>query len=394
MDYSFNTDIAALCGVEEAVIVHNLYYWILKNSAKERHIYDGKVWTYNTIKAFNKLFSFWTERKIRTLLLSLKKQGAIIIGNYNKTAMDRTQWYTLSDEIMAIYENDKCIYPKREMGNSDGEDNSSYLDEFYEQLEAFLVKIHEKIDFLAQETTTQEDTDHLDKDIQEKDGILDKNANNLAVKTPETELNNVENPPIYINSQMHLPKSVNAITKNGKCNYTNSQKHVTDLSNASNINTNTKLTNKSINQSKTNNIINLNACITPLSPQSSKMADRLTDNWHENAQITPIISEKAQWYVNWLNDNITQSIDILGAANIGSRFITIVEEISHKQSIMINSYPVAAELILESFVNFFQDEKLRALIDAYEVIDDKVAAGSVKNKLNYTISTLYNAARL
>lgn len=115
MDYSFNAEIAKVYGVDAAVVVHNLYWWIFKNIANEKHIYDGKAWTYNTMKAFSDLFPFWTEKQIRTVLLRLKNQGALLVGNYNKTLMDRTQWYSLSDEIMSIYQTGKCILPNGQM---------------------------------------------------------------------------------------------------------------------------------------------------------------------------------------------------------------------------------------------------------------------------------------
>ena len=51
MDYSFNGDIAAKYGVDEAVFIHNLYWWIRKNQANGRHYKDGKTWTYNSIAA-------------------------------------------------------------------------------------------------------------------------------------------------------------------------------------------------------------------------------------------------------------------------------------------------------------------------------------------------------
>ena len=60
MDYSFNAEIAQIYGVDEAVFIHNLYWWIAKNEANGRHYYDGRTWTYNTMKAFSTLFPFWS----------------------------------------------------------------------------------------------------------------------------------------------------------------------------------------------------------------------------------------------------------------------------------------------------------------------------------------------
>ena len=42
MDYSFNAKVAVKYGVEEAVLIHNLYWWISKNKANNKHFYDGR----------------------------------------------------------------------------------------------------------------------------------------------------------------------------------------------------------------------------------------------------------------------------------------------------------------------------------------------------------------
>ena len=61
MDYSFNGEIARIYGVDEAVFIHNLYWWIAKNEANGRHYHDGRSWTYNSMRALSELFPFWTE---------------------------------------------------------------------------------------------------------------------------------------------------------------------------------------------------------------------------------------------------------------------------------------------------------------------------------------------
>ena len=99
MDYSFNAEIAAVYGVEEAVFLHNLYWWIAKNEANGRHYYDGRNWTYNSMEAFAKLFPFWTSKQVRRIIKKLEAAGAIYIGNYNQKGFDRTQWYAISDVV-------------------------------------------------------------------------------------------------------------------------------------------------------------------------------------------------------------------------------------------------------------------------------------------------------
>ena len=105
MNHSFNIDIAKCVGVDAAIIIENLYYWIEKNKANNKHFYDGYYWTYNSIKAFNDLFPYWNNGQITRILKKLETENFIITGNYNKLAYDRTKWYSLTKNVYCIYRN-------------------------------------------------------------------------------------------------------------------------------------------------------------------------------------------------------------------------------------------------------------------------------------------------
>lgn len=100
MTYQFDTDIAAIYGVDEAIIIANLEHWIRHNIANDKHYHNGRYWTYNSIDAFTKLFPFWTARQIRRILQSLIDQNVLMTGNYNSSARDRTMWYAFTDEFI------------------------------------------------------------------------------------------------------------------------------------------------------------------------------------------------------------------------------------------------------------------------------------------------------
>ena len=97
-------------GVDEAVFIHNLYWWIAKNEANGRHYYDGRSWTYNSMEAFSKLFPFWSRDQIKRMVKKLKENGAIHIGNYNQKGFDNTNWYALSEEVLEVYRGAKSPY--------------------------------------------------------------------------------------------------------------------------------------------------------------------------------------------------------------------------------------------------------------------------------------------
>lgn len=104
MDYHFNIEFATKYGVNEAIFCHNLYFWIKQNHANNKHIYDGNVWTYNTMEAYAKLFPFWTVKQVRTVIDNCKKKGLIVKGEYNKKGYDKTSWYALTELSYITYD--------------------------------------------------------------------------------------------------------------------------------------------------------------------------------------------------------------------------------------------------------------------------------------------------
>lgn len=97
--YHFDGDVCAQVGFPAAVLLYNIQHWLNKNEANEKHFYDGRYWTYNSMSAFAKLYPFLTERQVRTGLQNLEDAGYIVTGNYNKDTRDRTKWYALGDRL-------------------------------------------------------------------------------------------------------------------------------------------------------------------------------------------------------------------------------------------------------------------------------------------------------
>jgi hypothetical protein len=115
MEHHFNIEDAKKYGITEAVILHNIRFWIMKNKANNTHFHDGEYWTYNSVAAFTELFPYLTKDQIRRALESLEDAGAIKTGNYNQSPYDRTKWYCivpqidLAKEDLPFGENHKCI---------------------------------------------------------------------------------------------------------------------------------------------------------------------------------------------------------------------------------------------------------------------------------------------
>lgn len=115
INYCFNCEYAKRFGVDEAIMLENLIFWIKKNKANGKHFHDGRYWTYNSIKAFEELFPFWSKRQIERILKSLEKQNILYTGNYNKSHYDRTKWYAINEEAISFSPNEEM--EKHETGN-------------------------------------------------------------------------------------------------------------------------------------------------------------------------------------------------------------------------------------------------------------------------------------
>lgn len=98
MNHSFNVDVAIECGIEEAIILENIFYWTEKNRANNENFHDGRYWTYNSMEAFAELFPYMNRRKIRYAIDQLRDKGFIMTANFNKRSMDKTLWYALTNK--------------------------------------------------------------------------------------------------------------------------------------------------------------------------------------------------------------------------------------------------------------------------------------------------------
>ena len=75
-------------------------------------------WTYNSKKAFEKIFGYLNERQIDYALKKLIDDEVIITGNYNAVAYDRTLWYTITKKGYSILQNCEMDTTKLLNGNN------------------------------------------------------------------------------------------------------------------------------------------------------------------------------------------------------------------------------------------------------------------------------------
>ena len=97
MYHYFDIDIAKKYGINEAILLNNIAFWVYKNRANEHNNYEGRYWTFNSVKAFTELFPYMSNSTIRRALNNLKENGLILIGNFGDTLTNKTNYYTLTD---------------------------------------------------------------------------------------------------------------------------------------------------------------------------------------------------------------------------------------------------------------------------------------------------------
>lgn len=108
MTHHFEVEEAKKYGLECAILLNNFRFWINKNKANKKHFYEGRYWTYNSVKAFSELFPYWSVHQIGRYLRRLEDEGLIISGNFNKAGYDHTKWYSVNDNLILQNCNIEC----------------------------------------------------------------------------------------------------------------------------------------------------------------------------------------------------------------------------------------------------------------------------------------------
>jgi hypothetical protein len=107
-----------LIGLNEAIVLQQLHFWLEKNESKPDHHKAGRVWAWNSYDSWRKKqFPFWGLNTVIRAFNSLEKRGLIIQGCFNKFGFDKTRWYTIDySAVAALTANCPMDLPK--MGKS------------------------------------------------------------------------------------------------------------------------------------------------------------------------------------------------------------------------------------------------------------------------------------
>lgn len=116
-------ELAAEIGLNESILFLQIEFLI----SISRHEHDGRLWTYQSLQDLHdNYFPWWSLMTISRIIKALEKRELLIVGNYNKSGFDRTQWFALNEEGInklqsvklqpaPIYQNDKRVYQNDEI---------------------------------------------------------------------------------------------------------------------------------------------------------------------------------------------------------------------------------------------------------------------------------------
>lgn len=94
-----DTKLASAIGLNEAIVIQQIHYWLEINKKKNLNFIEGKFWTYNSVRKWQEdHFLFWTEKTLKRTFNNLVEKGLLITANYNKSKFDKSLWYSIDYE--------------------------------------------------------------------------------------------------------------------------------------------------------------------------------------------------------------------------------------------------------------------------------------------------------
>lgn len=97
-----NRRLAALIGLNEAIVLQQIHYWVKKKGGGVEH--QGCRWVFNTLERWQEQFPFWSQDTVKRALAALKARGLIRVEKLAEVGRDRTNYYTIDYKQIALLE--------------------------------------------------------------------------------------------------------------------------------------------------------------------------------------------------------------------------------------------------------------------------------------------------
>ena len=102
ISHGFDTGYAMSYGVDEAIMIRNLQFFITANANRGHNFHEGRFWTYDRLEDFPKHFPYWSVKQCRRIIESLISKKVIIVGEFNTRWSNRTCWYAFNNQSKFI----------------------------------------------------------------------------------------------------------------------------------------------------------------------------------------------------------------------------------------------------------------------------------------------------
>lgn len=119
-------DLANVIGLNEAIVLQQLNYWLHSKSAKK---INDKWWVYNTYENWKKQnFPFWSVATIRRTFSSLEKKEVVVSANFNRAGFDKTKWYSIDETKLNQLMSSACDQNEQTISSNcaDGTDQNEH----------------------------------------------------------------------------------------------------------------------------------------------------------------------------------------------------------------------------------------------------------------------------
>lgn len=117
LEHHFPPLIAEKYGVNAAIFLRDIYHWCETNQNNEENFHEGRWWTYQTINGLCRRHTYWTKNQMEHIIRTCKEKGALLSGHFSDNQFDRTCWYALTDEALALFAGPYSISENSEIDN-------------------------------------------------------------------------------------------------------------------------------------------------------------------------------------------------------------------------------------------------------------------------------------
>lgn len=102
--HSFDLALACEYGVEAAILIRHLQFWIRHNKKKQKNFINGRTWTFQTLKEITDHLPYLKKDKVNRVMFYLVERKVIRVGHFHEKASNRTNWYAFEDEPLFVPE--------------------------------------------------------------------------------------------------------------------------------------------------------------------------------------------------------------------------------------------------------------------------------------------------